>query len=209
MLLNLDLVSAHTAGEGAPRLALVREEAGRLGRLIENVLTFSRGEQGRLTLRACACQPSAVLEAVLEQFSAAFARRSIAVRREIAPGTCVLDGDALAQIAANLLSNVEKYAAGCEVTITASLTAGEFTLTVADTGAGIPAHAADRIFLPFERLSSRLTEGVTGTGLGLAIARELAVHMSGTLRLLPSSRGAVFELRVPTTDVQAPRIDVA
>jgi signal transduction histidine kinase len=209
MLLNLDLVSTHTMGEGAPRLALVREEAGRLGRLIENVLTFSRGEQGQLTLRACACQPSAVLEAVLEQFNAAFARRSIAVRREIAAGTCVLDGDALAQIAANLLSNVEKYAAGSEVAITASLSASEFALTVADTGPGIPAHATDRIFRPFERLDSRLTEGATGTGLGLAIARELAVCMGGTLRLLPSAHGAVFELRVPAGEVQAPRIDVA
>lgn len=209
MLLNLDLVSAHIASEGATRLGLVREEAGRLGRLIENVLTFSRGEQGRLTLRACACQPATVLDAVLEQFSAAFARRSVTVRREIAAGTCVLDGDALAQIAANLLSNVEKYAAGCEVTIIATFAGGEFALQVADTGPGIPAQAADRIFQPFERLSSRLTEGVTGTGLGLAIARELAIHMGGTLRLLPSTRGAVFELRVPAAEVQAPRIDVA
>ncbi|HET6409906.1 MAG TPA: ATP-binding protein, partial [Chthoniobacteraceae bacterium] len=73
----------------------------------------------------------------------------------------------------------------------------EFVLTLADNGPGIPAAASERIFQPFERLDSRVTEGVTGTGLGLAIARELAHRMNGSLRLLPSSRGAVFELRVP------------
>jgi signal transduction histidine kinase len=209
MLLNLDLVSEHTGAGGVQRLALVREEAGRLGRLIENVLTFSRGEQGRLALRATACQPAAVLEAVLEQFSAAFARRGITMRRELEPGTCALDADALAQIAANLLSNVEKYAPGSEVALSSALEGGSLVVRVADTGPGIPAHAAERIFRPFVRLGSRLTEGVTGTGLGLAIARELAACMGGTLRLVPSEVGAIFELRVPAGEVRAPRVEVA
>jgi len=209
MLLNLDLVSDHTAAAGAPRLALVREEAGRLGRLIENVLTFSRGEQGHLVARATACQPTLVLETVLEQFRAAFTRRAIVVHANLAPGTCVLDADALAQIAANLLSNVEKYAPGCEVTVATTLSNDTFRLRVADTGPGIPAHAAEKIFRPFERLDARLTEGVTGTGLGLAIARDLATSMSGTLHLLPSPRGATFELAVPTTAVSEPKINAA
>ncbi len=209
MLLNLDLVSEHTAADGAPRLALVREEAGRLGRLIENVLTFSRGEQGRLVARASACQPAVVIETVLEQFRAAFARRGIVVRRELAAGSCVLDTDALAQIVANLLSNVEKYAPGSEVEIAATLQDGSLGVRVADGGPGIPAHAAEKIFRPFERLDARLTEGATGTGLGLAIARELANFMGGTLRLVPSERGATFVLEVPAAAVTEPKIDVA
>ena len=42
-----------------------------------------------------------------------------------------------------------------------------------------------------------MNEGTSGTGLALAIARDLATAMGGTLRLLPSARGASFELRVP------------
>ncbi len=201
ILLNLDLASERL--EDAPRdaerrLDLVQEEARRLGRLIDNVLTFSRHEQGKLRAEARACVPASVVAAVVEQFAPSFARRALEVRCTGDFGqSCVLDADALAQILANLLSNVEKYVPGGAVEIAGVLTDGTLTVTVADQGPGIPTEAAERVFRPFERLDSRVNEGASGTGLGLAIARDLATTMGGTLRLLPSSRGACFELRVP------------
>ena len=48
-----------------------------------------------------------------------------------------------------------------------------------------------------------MNEGASGTGLGLAIARDLAASMGGSLRLLPSERGASFELRVPAPPASA------
>ncbi len=85
------------------------------------------------------------------------------------------------------------------VEITATLDAGTLAITVSDEGPGIPAREAERIFRPFERLDSRINKGATGTGLGLpiAIARDLAASMGGSLRLIPSARGASFELHVP------------
>jgi signal transduction histidine kinase len=68
---------------------------------------------------------------------------------------------------------------------------------ISDEGPGIPAADAERIFHPFERLGGRVNEGTSGTGLGLAISRDLAAQLGGTLRLLPSDRGASFELRLP------------
>jgi signal transduction histidine kinase len=203
ILLNLDVASDQIAEEGpARRLSLVREEARRLGRLIENVLTFSRRERDQLDVRAHACAPAAVVDEVLEQFSPAFARRQITVRRHIEDAhTCLVDADALSQITANLLSNVEKYAPGRAVELRLRFEGERLMLTVADEGPGIPPHAAERIFRPFERLDSRVTEGVTGTGLGLAIARELAHRMGGTLELIPSVRGATFEFRAPAPAV--------
>jgi signal transduction histidine kinase len=199
MLLNLDAASEHIEeGTVSRRLALVREEARRLSRLIENVLTFSRRDRGGIDVNAHACDPAAVIDAVIEQFAPSFYRREIRVERSIGPmRTCLLDGDALAQIVANLLSNVEKYAPVGTVEIRMQLDADDLVISVADEGAGIPSSAAERIFQPFERVNNHLTEGVTGTGLGLAIARELAHRMGGILRLVPSTRGAKFELRVP------------
>ena len=57
-----------------------------------------------------------------------------------------------------------------------------------------------RIFEPFERVRTEVNEGASGTGLGLSISRDLAKSMGGSLVLLPSpnSKGAAFELRVPT-----------
>jgi signal transduction histidine kinase len=200
ILLNVDLAAEalEERPEPARRLALVQEEARRLGRLIENVLAFSRYEQGKLRTEPRACIPANIIAAVVEQFVPSFARRALEVHCTgglAAP--CLLDADAFAQILANLLSNVEKYVPGGTVEIVGALLAGTLTVTVTDQGPGIPSDAAERIFRPFERLGSRVNEGASGTGLGLAIARDLAVTMGGSLRLVPSTRGASFELRVP------------
>lgn len=203
ILLNLDLATDALADEApAPdatrRLALVREEARRLGRLIDNVLTFSKHDQGKLRHEPRACVPASVIAAVVEQFAPSFARRALEVRCTGELTTpCLLDADAFAQILANLLSNVEKYVPGGVVEIAGTLDADSLAIVVRDQGPGIPADAAERIFRPFERLDSRVNEGTSGTGLGLAIARDLAAAMGGTLRLVPSERGASFELRVP------------
>jgi signal transduction histidine kinase len=201
ILLNLDLATEaldSTPRDAVRRLDLVQEEARRLGRLIDNVLTFSRHEQGKLRVEPRACVPASVIAAVVEQFAPSFQRRALEVRRtgDVAQ-PCLLDADALAQILANLLSNVEKYVPGGVVEIAGTLVDGTLTVSVADQGPGIPAEAAERVFRPFERLDSRVNEGASGTGLGLAIARDLATTMGGTLRLAPSPRGACFELRVP------------
>jgi signal transduction histidine kinase len=181
------------------RLDLVQEEARRLGRLIDNVLTFSRHEQGKLRAEARACVPASVIAAVVEQFAPSFARRALEVRRlGDLTEPCLLDADAFAQILANLLSNVEKYVPGGLVEIGGAYRDGMLTVVVGDQGPGIPAEAAERVFRPFERLESRINEGASGTGLGLAIARDLAATMGGTLRLMPSAHhGALFELRLP------------
>lgn len=201
ILLNLDL-AAEALDEAAPeplrRFALVREEAYRLGRLIENALTFSRKQRGRLTSETRACVPASVIETVIEQFEASFDRRGLAVRRTgNASVACLLDIDAFAQILSNLLSNVEKYVPGGAVEIGALVSDGVLTVTVTDQGPGIPHREAERIFQPFERLDSRINEGASGTGLGLAIARDLAVAAGGSLNLIPSGCGASFELRIP------------
>jgi signal transduction histidine kinase len=212
MLLNLDIIEDSLPHEGraASRLALVREEAGRLARLIANVLTFSKREQGALKLRPVACRPAQVVDAVLEQFSASFARHGITVTRDDTRDDtpCGLDPDALSQITANLLSNVEKYAPGTPVRILTMREDSHFVLQVSDGGPGIAGAEAERIFQPFVRLDDRVAAGVTGTGLGLSIARELAARMGGSLSLQLTeggvSKGASFVLRVPVSEVSEP-----
>ncbi len=198
--LNIDLAS--DAAEDVPqeairRLALVREEGQRLGRLIDNILTFARQERGETAHVVGGCVPDQVIARTIEQFAPAFERRGLRVQNTgQADARCRLDADALAQILANLLSNVEKYVPGGTVKIRSSLDDGMLSLRVEDDGPGIPAGAADRVFRPFERLCHRANEGAAGVGLGLAIARDLAEEMSGSLRLVLAEKGAVFELQV-------------
>nr|MDQ3624760.1 HAMP domain-containing histidine kinase [Verrucomicrobiota bacterium] len=85
ILLNVDLAADAVHDDKSDtgrRLALVQEEARRLGRLIDNVLTFSRREQGApLRLEAHACIPNNVIGAVVEQFASSLARGAIELRR--------------------------------------------------------------------------------------------------------------------------------
>ncbi len=201
--LYLELARDALAGddkvESDRRLAVAMEETGRLSRLAGNVLTFARSERSSLDLHPGPCRPAEIAARVLEQFAPAFARRGITVEAFLDAETeAFLDADALAQITANFLSNVEKYAAGGGW-MRMDLTAGEdgLRLAVQDRGPGIPASEAERVFLPFERLDSRLTEGVSGTGLGLAIARDLAERMGGSVTLeRAEGGGCLFVLTV-------------
>ncbi|MDB6006320.1 MAG: hypothetical protein JWR15_3307, partial [Prosthecobacter sp.] len=68
ILLNLDVIEESVPDSTANRFGLVREEAGRLSRLIENVLTFSRQEEGRLKLHHAACMPVDVVDSIVRQF---------------------------------------------------------------------------------------------------------------------------------------------
>jgi signal transduction histidine kinase len=181
-------------------LALIRDEARRLGRLVDNALRLLAAEQGTSRLHLQRCRPSSVVDAVIEQFRPALARRGVAVQRS--GGTeaiAELDPEALAQIVANLLSNVEKYAPGAPVAIAERWTESHFELSVADHGPGIPVAESDRIFRDWYRVSNRVAEGATGIGLGLGIARDLARRLGGDLCLAPSEHGAAFLLRLPTT----------
>ncbi len=202
LLLNTDL-----ALDGLPvdegklrrRLGLIREETGRLSRVVDNVLAFARIERGRHEAHSQSCDLGALIGEMRENFAPLFERKSIRCRYECAGGGSVpLDRDALAQILANLLSNVEKYAGeSAEAHVAVSVADGQLVVEVTDNGPGIPPEARERVFRPFERAGSRVNEGASGTGLGLTISRELARGMGGRLELVPTPRGATFHLEIP------------
>ncbi len=206
ILLNLDVIEESLPETSTGRFGLIREEAGRLSRLIENVLTFSRSEEGRLKLQNALYLPTDVIESVIHQFEPALQRRGIALTRtHEGPKTpLILDADALMQITSNLLSNLEKYAPNCPAALHTQQMANSFILTITDEGPGIPSGDAARIFEPFTRLDDRVQAGGSGAGLGLSIARELATQMGGTLKLMPSQTGACFQLVIPHSSFDIP-----
>ncbi len=182
------------------QLAVVVDESRRLGRLIANVLTFTR--RGAAA-RPLAPRPGVVDEtvaAVVAAFRPAFEAAGFVVELEPgAPDRVLVDPDALEQIVGNLLSNAEKYAAAGRYVGIRTSRGGDVTVVeVSDRGPGIPREARERVFQPFVRLSDRLTDGVAGTGIGLTIARELARQHGGDLSAAPSERGARFVVTLRT-----------
>lgn len=106
----------------------------------------------------------------------------------------------LARVLGNLLDNAERHAAG---TITVRLAYDtehrQAVLEVLDDGLGIPSEDHQRIFERFSRLDDARTRDGGGAGLGLAIAARIATTHHGTLTIVPSSQGAHFLLRLPTS----------
>ncbi len=187
-------------------LGIIVTESQRLSRLIGNVLTFARHHRDALVLRpAPGCLDDTVDE-VLTQFRPSLETHGVEVEFERgAPGPLRFDADVVTQVAANLISNVEKYAAGGgHLRVTSSLDGDTATISVADRGPGIPAGKAETVFEPFVRLDDALTEGVSGAGIGLALARELARLHGGDLVLGPSREGCVFTFTLRCEGAEEP-----
>jgi two-component system phosphate regulon sensor histidine kinase PhoR len=183
-------------------LRTIGAETQRLSRLVNNVLDFSRLEQGRREYARTPLDLTAWLNGLLDTHAPRLAEAGLALHRQLPNGPMPLttDGDAVAQITLNLMENACKYAAsGGEVTVTLEpRPGGGAALGVLDRGPGVPPEHQHRIFDKFHRVDTALTAGQGGTGLGLAIARELARGLGGDLRhAARPGGGAAFILELP------------
>ena len=178
-------------------------EADRLARLVENVLSYARIEDGRFNSHPERTDLSALLERirpVLEQRTRETDQRlEITVRDGV---DLEVDVDAIAQILFNLVDNACKYASGASdprIEVIAESNDRVVTITVRDYGPGIPANSRDAIFRPFERAEQTPADNERpGVGLGLALARALAEDLGGRLSLAQASGpGATFALEIP------------
>jgi len=178
------------------RIGVVVAESQRLSRLIGNILTFSRQQRDALKINRRPGIVDSTIQDCLDHFSPALEAKGIAVQFVSgATQAADFDPDLLEQVVGNLISNVEKYAAGGKLLRVVSEQEGdEVRVLVFDAGDGIPSRERDRVFRPFYRIDDKLTEGVAGTGIGLSIARELARLHGGDLSVDPADSGACFRL---------------
>jgi hypothetical protein len=102
----------------------------------------------------------------------------------------------LKQIAINLLSNATKYTKSGQVEFQFAMAGAQhWTIRVSDTGVGIPAADAERVFDEFERAAG---DDIPGTGLGLAIVKELCRVLDGHIDFMSREGvGTTFEIRFP------------
>lgn len=124
------------------------------------------------------------------------------------------DPTRLRQVLNNLISNAIKFTPEGAVTLRiAAERVGDnyvLTLAVADTGPGMTAEQAGRLFTPFEQLGSGTARAHGGSGLGLAISRELAKLMGGDLGVASvPGEGAIFTLRLTLASAESPREEVS
>lgn len=199
----LDLLREGTFGDCAPEatgvLEKVRGNAGYLLDLVEEFLDLSQLEAGALRLRNEALDLLPLLQELGESFALLVRTKPVDFVADL-PATLPaveVDGAKLKVIVQNLLSNAAKFTERGEIRLAAGVADGVVTVTVADTGPGIPVEAQERIFDVFHQLQPHDGER-KGIGLGLALARRFTRMMGGDLDV--DSRpgdGARFRVRFP------------
>lgn len=189
-------------GKRQDYLRTIGRETQRLARLVNNVLDFSRLEQGKKRFELAEINLVEELAALCATHEPRVAEAGLVLRKELpdSGGVVKADRDAVGQIVINLLDNACKYAAaGGEVTVSLVMRAGGGAeVRVSDRGPGVPAEHRSRIFHKFHRVDETLTREKDGAGLGLSIARQLARGMGGELSYSPrTGGGAEFILELP------------
>lgn len=182
-------------------LQIIAGETARLTRLINNVLDFARMERGERQYQVARCDLRQIVQDAVASYRPQMEARELDVRLRLPdqPVEARCDGDAIAQVLVNLLSNAEKYAAaGRVIEVELVADAAEISLRVLDRGPGVPRGAEERIFEQFFRGHDSLSSGVQGSGLGLTLARQMARAHGGDLRYEPrAGGGSCFVVTVP------------
>jgi signal transduction histidine kinase/ActR/RegA family two-component response regulator len=169
--------------------------------LINELIDIARIESGEFSLSVEPVSVRPVVQETCQLMALLAADRSITISQPgPSPGLAVkADRQRLRQILVNLLSNAIKYnRVGGSVIITCrAVSPDQVSLTVADTGPGIPAADLERIFAPFERLGAEQT-AIEGTGIGLPLARAFAEAMRGHLTAASVlGEGTTFTMTLP------------
>ena len=108
------------------------------------------------------------------------------------------DEQRLTQVLLNLVGNAIKFTDTGEVRITARTENGHFTVSVTDTGPGIPTDQLTRVFDQFHQVDNSNTKAKGGTGLGLAIAKQIVEMHGGRIWVeFELGKGATFQMELP------------
>ncbi len=175
----------------------VLESGHHLLALINDLLDLAKVESGRMELELSPVSLRTVLESGVTVNAETAARRGVELRLTVEPAEITLDADErkLRQVVFNLLSNAVKFTpAGGVVDVSAERRDGKVEVAVADTGPGIAAQDAERIFEAFRQAGS----GEDGTGLGLPLARRFVELHGGRLWLESVvGEGSTFHFELP------------
>lgn len=178
------------------------EEADRLGRLVDSLLTLSRADAGQVKLKLERMDLAELAREVVNHLGVlAEEKRQFLSVEASAPVHATADRLVLRQAVINLVDNAIKYSPeGGRVRVSVQDHVDGPTLEVMDTGAGIAAEHREHIFDRFYRVDKARSRELGGTGLGLAIARWAVETHGGRIELeSKEGKGSLFRIRLPST----------
>ena len=204
---------SRTTDEYRASIGIMQDAARRLTRLVDDLFLLARADAGHLVVQQSAVYLEDVVDGAVRGVRQLADTRGVAVQLgELVEAPMRGDADLLGRIVLNLLDNAIKHApAGGSVMVGMARHGALVTVSVVDSGPGIPAEAVDRLFERFFRAEASRPRhedgGSGGAGLGLAIARRIAEAHGGRLELVSSKPGHTeFRLTLPVeSSVEAVR----
>ena len=186
-------------------LDIMQQQAGRMARLIDDLLSLSRLEMRPSLPAGQMIDLQLTVDHVLDALRPMSAELSVDVEKNYGPGPFSVAGarDELIQVIENLVENACKYGQqGKRVIVSLSKASGEVRLSVRDFGPGIAAEHIPRLTERFYRVDAGASRAQKGTGLGLAIVKHILTRHQA--RLVVTSKlgsGSEFAVSFPAPDL--------
>jgi heavy metal sensor kinase len=197
--LEVGLREARLAGDRPEVLESTVEEVERMSRIVDDLLTLARADEGRLALLRERVELGEVAAAVVAKLRPIAEAKGIALVLEGDGAAVVGDRSRIAQVVTNLVENAVKYTGtGGTVRVGVWERAGAAGLSVRDTGPGIASGVLPRVFDRFFRTDTARSRAQGGSGLGLAICKELVAAHGGDIRAESElGVGSAFTVTLP------------
>ncbi|MGC4091202.1 MAG: ATP-binding protein [Polyangiaceae bacterium] len=197
--------SRSLSGDG---LAAVQRNAGRLMRLVNSLLDFSRIEAGRLELSFVPSDLSLLTSGLADSFRSLLDRAGVRLLVDCPPlpQPVYVDQVHWEKVVLNLLSNAYKFTFEGDIAVRQRWLGDLVELEVSDTGTGIPAPELPKIFERFHRVEGSRGRSFEGTGIGLSLVKELTELHGGSVRVSSVvGQGTSFVVSIPTGSAHLPK----
>ncbi len=213
MLTNAELLTLHPErrlAEYQDVVADIVEEIRRLGRLVSDLLTLARADQGRAMIARGPVDLSDLALTGARQFMPVATGKGLELRTVVEPAVFVEgDRDRLQQLAVILVDNAVRYTGAGGVEVRVAHQGRDAVFSVSDSGPGIAPEHLPHLFERFYRIDAARTADQGGTGLGLALAKWIADAHGGHLDVVSTpGRGSAFRFRLaavrPASRPQSP-----
>jgi len=181
-------------------LQIIERNTSRLDLLIQDLLTISALESGRITLNLQPVPPRPLAEKILTDLKTRASAKDVKLVNALPELTATADANRLEQVLANLVDNAIKYgrANGTVIVGGQKTDADKIEIFVQDDGPGIPPESLDRVFERFYRVDKARSREQGGTGLGLSIVKHIVQSHGGKVWVKSEpGKGATFSFTLP------------
>lgn len=208
--LALNPATAHIDEKARDFITKAHESAQHLGRLFQDLLDISKVEDGRMKNNPKVINVNEFLKDIFDGLATKASEKQLnyifmpdivgeSKEKSLQPiFYASIDPDHFREVVSNLIENAIKYTPSGEVVVNVTGDDKQISVSVKDSGIGIPAEDIPHLFQKFYRVDNSDTREIGGTGLGLYLSRRLAEAMSGNLRVESKYKeGSTFYLEIP------------